>query len=106
MQRISWEHIFPGRREHPVRLAIYICSEADPWHDDGFLDVRLPAYRDDGPTMDRPLDEEIRWMAVDNVQESIQEPLKYCSFDRSRALHYVASFHKIFQALHAWKPAG
>jgi len=53
-------------------------------------------------------------LGVDNIQDfrnaihpwkSIQEPFKYGSFDRSRALHYVASFHKIVQVLHSWKPA-
>jgi len=52
-------------------------------------------------------------LGVDNIQDfrnaihpwkSIQEPLKYCSFDQSRALHYLASLHKIIQALHGWKP--
>jgi hypothetical protein len=52
-------------------------------------------------------------LGVDNIQDfrnaihpwkSIQEPLKYGSFDQSRALHYLASLHQIVQALHAWKP--
>jgi hypothetical protein len=52
-------------------------------------------------------------LGVDNSQDvrdaihpwnSIQEPLKYGSFDRSRAFHYVASLHKIVQALHGWSP--
>jgi hypothetical protein len=52
-------------------------------------------------------------LGVDNIQDfrnaihpwkSIQEPLKYGSFDSSRALHYLASLHKIVQALREWKP--
>jgi len=52
-------------------------------------------------------------LGVDNIQDfrnaihpwkSIREPLKYGAFDRSRALHYLASFEKIVEALHEWTP--
>jgi hypothetical protein len=52
-------------------------------------------------------------LGVDNIQDfrnaihpwkSIQEPLKYGTFDRPRALHHLASFHKILQALSNWVP--
>ena len=52
-------------------------------------------------------------LGVDNIQDfrnaihpwkAIQEPLKYGAFDRSRALHYLASFQKILEALHKWMP--
>jgi hypothetical protein len=52
-------------------------------------------------------------LGVDSIQDfrnaihpwkSIQEPLRYGSFDRSRALHYVASLHKIVQSLYDWMP--
>ncbi len=52
-------------------------------------------------------------LGIDNIQDfrnaihpwkSIQEPLKYGAFDRSRALHYLASFQKILEALHKWTP--
>lgn len=52
-------------------------------------------------------------LGVDNIQDfrnaihpwkTILEPLKYGTFDRPRALHYIASFKKIFDALHGWTP--
>ncbi len=52
-------------------------------------------------------------LGVDNIQDfrnaihpwkAILEPLKYGAFDRPRALHYLASFQKILEALHGWKP--
>ena len=52
-------------------------------------------------------------LGVDNIQDfrnaihpwkSIQQPLRYGTFDRSRALHYLASLQKIVEALHKWKP--
>lgn len=52
-------------------------------------------------------------LGVDNIQsfrnaihpwKTIQEPLKYGDFDRSRALHYVASLQKILEAIYQWQP--
>lgn len=52
-------------------------------------------------------------LGVDNIQsfrnaihpwKSIKEPLKYGSFDHSSALHYIASFKKIVEALYNWSP--
>lgn len=52
-------------------------------------------------------------LGVDHIQDfrnaihpwkTIQEPLKYGAFDRPRALHYLASFQKILEALCEWKP--
>lgn len=73
MKRISWVHIFLGRQEQPTELSLYVCPEEDPWYIDGILDVRLPAYRDDGPTLDRAVDPEIRGLVLDDVQESVEQ---------------------------------
>ncbi len=52
-------------------------------------------------------------LGVDDIQafrnaihpwKTIREPLKYAAFDRSRALHYVGSLHKIIEALYQWAP--
>ena len=81
MKRIMWEHTFPGRRQ-PTPLALYICPESDPWYIDGFLDVRMPAYRDDGTAVDRAVDEEIRGLVIDDVQESVEQNAGYCTFEQ------------------------
>ena len=55
----------------------------------------------------------VETLGVDNIQsfrnaihqwKTIQEPLKYATFDRARALHYIGSFKKIVESLSQWSP--
>ena len=52
-------------------------------------------------------------LGIDNIQDfrnaihpwkAVQEPLKFLVFDRSRALHFLASFQKIIEAICPWRP--